>query len=96
MDDEENCNLNHSSSMATRSENLQREMEFIQAWINNPNIDPLRLIDWSSIGASPINENVTPGLLDMAFPTLFPTGQCDWLEPHVRRIYLHEYIKHLF
>ena len=45
MDDEENSNLNHSSSMATRSENLQREIEFIQAWINNPNTDPLRLID---------------------------------------------------
>jgi hypothetical protein len=29
MDDEESSNLNHSSSMATRSENLQREMEFI-------------------------------------------------------------------
>ena len=83
MDVEENSNLNHSSSMETRSKNLQREMQLIQAWINNPNIDPLRLIDWPSIGASLVNEYVMPGLLDMAFPTLFPTGQCDWLEPRV-------------
>ena len=29
MDDEENSNLNHSSSMEKRSKKLQREMEFI-------------------------------------------------------------------
>ena len=56
-------------------------MEFIHAWVKNPNVDPLSLIDWPSFGASLVNEYVTPGLLDMAFPTFFPKGECDWLEP---------------
>ena len=53
------------------------------------------LIEWPSIGASPINEYVTFGLLDMAFPTLFPDGIFDWLEPRMRRVYLHEFVKNL-
>ena len=81
MDEANETNINHSTSMATRPMNLQKKMELIHAWINNPNIDPLSLIDWPSIGTSLVNEYVTPGLIDMAFPTLFPNGKCDWLEP---------------
>ena len=33
--------------------------------------------------------------LDMAFPTLFPNGRWDWIEPRLRRVYLHEFVKHL-
>ena len=70
-------------------------MELIRAWVNNPDVHPTSLIDWPSIGVSPINEYVTLGLLDMAFPTLFPNGSCDWLEPRLWQVYLHEFVKHL-
>ncbi|XP_057843079.1 uncharacterized protein LOC131052428 [Cryptomeria japonica] len=92
--DEENI-INHTTSMASKPPNARREMELIHAWVNNPNVDPGSLIDWPGIGASPINEYVTEGLLDMAFPTLFPDGQCDWIEPRIRRVHLHEFVKHL-
>ncbi|XP_059076593.1 uncharacterized protein LOC131875899 [Cryptomeria japonica] len=92
--DEENI-INHTTSMASKPPNAQREMELIHVWVNNPNVDPRSLIDWPGIGASPINEYVTEGLLDMAFPTLFPDGQCDWIEPQIRRVHLHEFVKHL-
>ena len=81
--------------MATQPPNLQREMEFIWAWVKNLNANSLRLIDWPSIGASLVSEYVTPRLLDMAFPTLFSKGYSDWLEPQVRRVNLNEYVKHL-
>ena len=56
-------------------------MELICAWVNNPDVIPTSLIDWPSVGEYPINEYVTLGLLDIEFPTLFPNGSCDWLEP---------------
>ena len=34
-------------------------------------------------------------LLDMTFPTLFPDGRCDWLEPRMKRVHLHEFGKHM-
>ena len=68
-------------------------MELIHAWINNPNVDPRSLIDWLGIGTSPVNDYVTEGLLDMPFPTLFLDGRCDWIEPRLRRVYLHEFVK---
>ena len=51
-EDEDNIN---NTSMETWPPNLQREMEFIWAWVKNPNTNLLRLIDWPSIGASPMN-----------------------------------------
>ncbi|XP_059064746.1 uncharacterized protein LOC131856825 [Cryptomeria japonica] len=70
-------------------------MELIRAWVNNLNANPTTLIDWPKIGASPINEYVTLGLLDMAFIALFPDGRCHWLEPRMRQVHLHEFVKHL-
>ena len=85
----------HTTSMASRPPNAQKEMELIRAWVNNRDANPTSLIDWPSIGVSPINEYVTSGLLDMAFPTLFPNGTYDWLEPQLQHVYLHEFVKHL-
>ena len=70
--------------MASRHHNAQREMELIHAWVNNPDAVSSTLIEWLSIGASPNNEYVTSGLLDMDFPTLFTNGSCDWLEPRMK------------
>ena len=63
--------------------------------MNNPDSISSQLIEWPAIGASPIYEYVTSKLLDMAFSTLFPDGRCDWLEPRMKRVYLHEFYKHL-
>ena len=51
-------------------------------------------MEWPEIGLSPINEYNTEGLFDMAFPTLFPTGTADWLQPHFKDVRLHEYGLH--
>lgn len=78
---DEGNTIEHTTSMASKPPNAQREMELIQIWVNNHDEKPTSLIDWPGIGASPINEYVTSSLLDMVFPTLFPDGRCDWLEP---------------
>jgi hypothetical protein len=95
MESDEGNIIDHTTSMASRPPNAQKEMELIRAWVNNPDVNPTSLIDWPTIGVSPINEYVTLGLLDMAFPTLFPDGSCDWLEPRLWQVYLHEFVKHL-
>lgn len=41
---EENI-IKHTTSMVSQPPNSQKEMELIHAWINNPNIDPMTLID---------------------------------------------------
>ena len=87
--------IEHTTSMASKPPNAQRELELIRAWVKNPNIDPTRIMDWPNIGATPIYEYTTPGLFDMTFPSLFPNGKCDWLEPRLKRVHLHEYVKHL-
>lgn len=84
METDEGNIIEHTNSMASRPPNAQREMELIHAWVNNPDAVLSALIEWPSIGASPINEYVTSGLLDMAFPTLFLDGSCDWLEPRMK------------
>ncbi|XP_059071599.1 uncharacterized protein LOC131868268 [Cryptomeria japonica] len=95
MEIDEGNIVEHTTSMASRPPNAQRKMELICAWVNNPNANPTTLIDWPKICASPINEYVTLGLLDMAFPTLFPDGRYDRLEPRMRQVHLHEFVKHL-
>ena len=47
------------------------------------------------IGSSPVNEYNIEGLFDMAFPTLFPTGDAEWLQPWICNVRLHEYALHL-
>lgn len=52
-------------------------------------------MDWPNIGTSRVNEYNTEGLLDMEFPTLFPTGDVYWLQPRICSFELHEYALHL-
>ncbi|XP_059065211.1 uncharacterized protein LOC131857122 [Cryptomeria japonica] len=95
METDERNIIECTTSMASKPPNAQREMELICAWVNNPNVDPTTMMDWPMIGASPINEYTTPGFLNMTFPSLFPNGKCDWLEPRLRKLHLHEFAKHL-
>jgi ATP-dependent DNA helicase PIF1 len=85
----------HPSSFVARLPNERREVEEIRTFIENVESSPIQPVDWPDIGSSPINEYNTEGLLDMAFPTLFPTGEADWLHPRICNIQLHEYGLHL-
>lgn len=44
---------------------------------------------------SPINKYNPQRLLDMEFPTLFPTCDADWLHPHICNVEMHKYGLHL-
>ena len=47
------------------------------------------------ISRTPINElNRSQALLYLASPCLFPDGQADFIEPHLRSIDYKEYIEH--
>ena len=75
--------------------NAQRDIEEIQNFVNKESSLSHLDMEWPEIGLSPINEYNTEGLFDMAFPTLFPTGTVDWLQPHLKNVRLHEYGLHL-
>ena len=51
-------------------------------------------MDWPSNGTSPVNEFNNEELLEMAFPTLFPTSDADWLQPRICSVELHEFGLH--
>ena len=75
--------------------NAQREIEEIQNFVNKEySLSDLDM-EWPEIGLSPINEYNIEGLFDMAFPTLFPMGTADWLQPRLKNVRLHEYGLHL-
>ena len=91
-----------TTSFASRLPSAPREIEIISAWANNPNSDEsnaneelTNVLNWPGIGSSLINKYNTVGLFDMAFPSLFPKGEADWLQPRRRNVHLHEYAKHL-
>lgn len=56
---------------------------------------PDNIVPWPSRGDSPINEFVTEGYISCAFPTLFPTGDGDFLAPRERTVTVGNYFKHL-
>jgi hypothetical protein len=85
----------HPSSFVARLPNEWREVEEIRTFIENADSTPIQPLDWPNIGSSPINEYNIEGLLDMEFPTLFPTGDVDWLHPRICNIEMHEYGLHL-
>ena len=70
-------------------------MEEIRAFHDNVHSSHVQDMDWPSIGTSLVNKYNPYGLLDMAFPTLFPTGYIDWLQPRICIVELHEYALHL-
>ena len=50
---------------------------------------------WPSIGGTPINEFTTEGYFSCAFPTLFPTGDAEFLGGRLNPITIGNYFKHL-
>ena len=72
----------------------QRELDSLKMELNLQDVAE-DTIYWPNIDSSPINEYNTKGLLDLAFPTLFPNGVALPLQPRIRRVYMHEYAVHL-
>eukprot|EP01018_Ginkgo_biloba_P011228 Gb_05719 [translate_table: standard] len=87
--------IHHPTSFASRRPNTLHEMEQIRVWLETSEDETSDLVEWPDLGASPINEYNIEGLFDMAFPTLFPTGEGEWLQPRSMKIRLHEYAEHL-
>jgi len=52
-------------------------------------------VSWPNREQYPINEFSTEGYFSHAFPTLFPTGAAEFLAPHIHRITIGNYFKHL-
>ena len=52
-------------------------------------------MDWPSIDRNAIDEFNSEGYWSSAFPTLFPTGDAEYLAPRHRRITLGQFLKHL-
>ena len=65
MEADEGNILEHTTSMASRPPNAQREIKLIHASLNNPYSILSQLIEWPAIDACPINEYATLELLDM-------------------------------
>ena len=51
-------------------------------------------LSWPTTG-SPLNEFTTEGYMTCAFPTLFPTGNADFLAPRLHTVTVGNYFKHL-
>eukprot|EP01018_Ginkgo_biloba_P016121 Gb_08820 [translate_table: standard] len=82
IDNNENVHgLHHPTSFASRRLSTVHEMEQIRMWLQNAEGTTRNIMDWPDLCMSPINEYNTEGLFDMAFPTLFPTGEAEWLQP---------------
>ena len=52
-------------------------------------------LSWPPSGAIPINEFTTEGYMSCAFPTLFPTGDADFVAPWPLTVTIGNYFKHL-
>ena len=52
-------------------------------------------MSWPKTGNTPLNEFISEGYMTRAFPTLFPTGDADFLGCRLRKITIGEYFKHL-
>jgi len=53
-------------------------------------------LPWPRPNDSPIHEFTTIGYIAQCFPTLYPTGVSDFLEPRIRKLFPQEYFRHLF
>ena len=54
-----------------------------------------QVVPWPENGSVPIDEFKTEGYISCAFPTLFPTGEADFLAPRQQTVTVGMYFKHL-
>lgn len=67
----------HPSSFVAHLTNKRREVEETRALLDHVHSSHVHNMDCPTIGTSLVNEYNIEGLFDMAFPTLFPTGDVD-------------------
>ncbi|XP_057860503.1 uncharacterized protein LOC131069166 [Cryptomeria japonica] len=93
-EDQDEGTITNTSSFILHLPNEHRELQIIKKTLELEDTTD-NIIDWPEIGLTPINEYNTEGLLDMAFPTLFPNGIGLQMQPRTREIKMHEYVLHL-
>jgi hypothetical protein len=93
-EDENENDITYSSSFMANLPNRQREIDIIKETLQISNANDT-LIHWPELESSPINEYNTEALLDMAFPSLFPSGIALPMQSRYRQVKMHEYVLHL-
>eukprot|EP01018_Ginkgo_biloba_P040472 Gb_22018 [translate_table: standard] len=86
--EEYGCVPCHPTSFASRPPNTLRDMEQIREWLENLGANTREVVDWPDIDSSPLNEYNIEGIFDMEFPTLFPIGEAEWLQPRTTVVFI--------
>lgn len=90
---EDPCNSQLVRSFVPLASNRSTEQEAIEQSIQQS--DAPSTVPWPASGENPINEFNTEGYMSCAFPTLFPTGDADFLAPRQHTVTVGYYFKHL-
>ena len=84
----------YTSSSMSKHPKMMHELQIIMKKLQLED-DASNVINWPVIDLFPINEYNIEGLLDMAFPTLFPKGSTLYMQPNIEVIKAHEFAHHL-
>ena len=71
------------------------EKETIRKSVHHRQPTEDQIVPWPENGSVPIDEFKTEGYISCAFPTLFPTGEADYLAPRLQSVTVGMYFKHL-
>ena len=71
------------------------EKETIRKSVHHRQPTEDQVVPWPENGSVPIDEFKTEGYISCAFPTLFPTGEADFLAPRQQTVTVGMYFKHL-
>ena len=71
------------------------EKETIRKSVHHRQPTEDQIVPWPQNGSVPIDEFKTEGYISCAFPTLFPTGEADFLAPRQQSVTVGMYFKHL-
>ena len=71
------------------------EKETIRKSVQHKQQTKDQIVLWPENGSVPIDEFKTEGYISGAFPTLFPTGEADFLAPRQQPVTVGVYFKHL-
>lgn len=83
--------INHQK--ATQQEAVRQTVDERQQ--QSTSSDPRHILTWPPCDDTPINEFSTEGYFTYAFPTLFPTGEADFVAPCPHAVTIGNYFKHL-
>ena len=71
------------------------EKETIRKSVHHRQPTEDQIVPWPENGSVPIDEFKTEGYISCAFPTLFPTGEADFLAPRLQSVTVGMYFRHL-